>query len=84
MTFASLSNLSLKIPLTTNILLGIFFFLLIVFVIHMVVMRYHWNAYGNDRLRKLRMNIYYFIGSAILFIALTACLVVYSTSIATL
>ena len=84
MSFSSLSNLSLKIPLTTNILIGIFLFLIIVWVIHMIVMRYHWNAYGNDRLRKLRMNVFYFIGSAILFITLTAFLVTYSMSIPTL
>ncbi len=74
------SDLTVHIPLSGNFLVGVFVFLLVIWLIHMIVVRYHWKHYGNDKLKVVRMNIYYFIGSAILFGALALSLIAYSTS----
>ena len=75
------SSFSLKIPLSTSFLAGIFVLLFIVWLIHMVIIRYHWKNYGNDKLRVVKMNIYYFAGSAVLFGALALALIAYSSSV---
>ena len=48
----------------------------------MIIVRYHWKNYGNDKLRVVKMNIYYFAGSAVLFGALALALIAYSSSVA--
>ena len=77
----SLSNLSFRIPLSANFLTALLVLLLLVWIIHAIIIRYHWNAYGNDKLKQVRMGIYYFVGSVILFATLSFFLVAYSLSI---
>lgn len=75
------STFALNIPLTTNFLIGTFIALAVVWSVQMMVLEYHWKNYGNDKLRVLRMNISYFIGSALLFTTLAFFLVSYSASL---
>ena len=74
------TNLILHVPLSGNFLTGVFLLMFIVWLIHMIVIRYHWKNYGNDKLLVVKMNIYYFTGSAILFGALALSLIAYSSS----
>lgn len=74
------SNFTLHVPLSGGFLAGVFLVLFIVWLIHMIITQYHWKNYGNDKLRVLKMNIYYFGGSAILFGALALTLIAYSSS----
>jgi hypothetical protein len=60
---------------------GVFLTLFLIWLIHAIILRYHWKSYGNDKLRVIRMNIYYFAGSAVLFGALAMTLIAYSSSI---
>ena len=73
-------DLTLHIPLSGNFLTGVFLLMFIVWLIHMVIVRYHWKNYGNDKLLVVKMNLYYFMGSAILFGALALSLIAYSSS----
>jgi hypothetical protein len=81
---AFLSQFSVHIPLSTNLLIGVLIVLLAAWIVHMLIVRYHWQMYGNDKLAVIRMSIYYFTGSAILFSVLVFFLVAYSSSVTTL
>lgn len=74
-------DLAIHIPLSGNFLAGVFLTMFMVWFIHMIIVRYHWKNYGNDKLRVVKMNIYYFTGSAILFGALALSLIAYSSSV---
>ncbi len=75
-----LSNLTIHIPLSSVFLAGVFLVMFIIWLIHMIIIQYHWNNYGYDKLLMLKMNIYYFVGSAILFGILALALIGYSSS----
>ncbi len=75
------NDFALHIPLSTNFLTWAYLVLLIIWFMHMVITRYHWSKYGHDKLRVLRMNIYYFTGSILLFSTLALFLIFYSSSI---
>ncbi len=72
---------SFQVPLSSGLLTGTFLLLFAFWVVHMVIVRYHWSKYGNDRLKVVRMNVYYLTGSAILFTALAFFLVAFTTSV---
>jgi hypothetical protein len=74
------SKMNLQIPLNQTLLIGLFFGIFALWVIHMIVIRYHWNNYGNNKLMVVKMNFIYFIGSALLFIAMALFIAIYSTS----
>jgi hypothetical protein len=76
-----LPSLSLHIPLTAGVLMIIFAIVVLLWAIHMVVMRYHWKNYGNDALILLQMNMLYFIGSAILLGLLFFSMTLYASSL---
>ncbi len=74
------TDLTLHIPLSGNFLVGVFLTMFVVWFIHMIIVRYHWKNYGNDKLLVVKMNIIYFTGSAVLFGALALSLIAYSSS----
>ena len=72
------SGLDLGIPISPVSMVLIFLVLFTVWVIHAVVLRYHWGHYGNGDLLLLKINLVYFAGSAILFAMMAIFILLYS------
>ena len=80
MQFPAISQLNISTPVTTNVLIGLFLVIFIIWLIHMFIVTYHWRNYGNNKLKIFRMQLIYFIGSAALFAVLVLCIAYYSVS----
>jgi uncharacterized protein YqgC (DUF456 family) len=80
MLLTTLANSNIHIPLSVPFLVGIFLVLLVIWIIHMIVMRYHWNNYGNSNVTLLKANILYFLGSFLLFAVLGISLLTYAAT----
>ena len=81
--FSSLAK-QLQIPLPPIVLYLIFGVLLVAWIIYSIILRYHWKKYATSKLDTMRMDIIYFIGSAVLIGAMTIAALAYSLSSTTL
>ena len=46
---------------------GLFYILVLVFVIHAIALSYHWTNYGNSKTTSLAALATYLMGAAVLF-----------------
>lgn len=75
-----LNNMGFQIPLTPMFLVVIFAILTAVSLVHALVLRYHWNNYGNGAVELVLVNLVYFIGLAVLIGGMALFTVLYSLS----
>ena len=75
-----LSNINFQIPLTPMFLVVIFSILTAVSLVHALILRYHWNNYGNGAVELVLVNLVYFIGLAVLIGGMALFTVLYSIS----
>ena len=80
MGITSLSNMSFQIPLTPMFLVVIFCILTAVSLVHAIILRYHWNNYGNGAIELVFVKLVYFIGLAVLIGGMALFTVLYSLS----
>ena len=75
-----LSNMSFQIPLTTMFLVIIFSILTAVSLVHGLILRYHWNNYGNGAVELVFVKLVYLIGLCVLIGGMALFTVIYSIS----
>ncbi len=81
MQFPSLpqfSQLTVGTQATTNVMIILFLIIFVMWAIHAAVSVYHWRNYSNDKAKLFFTQLYYFIGSAVLFCVLISCVAYYS------
>ncbi len=69
-----------QIPVNTTFLVIIFSILTVVSLVHALILRYHWNNYGNGAAELILVNLVYFIGLAVLIGGMALFTVLYSLS----
>ncbi len=75
-----LSNMGFQIPITPMFLVVIFCILTVVLLVHALILRYHWNNYGNGAVELVLVNLVYFIGLAVLIGGMALFAILYSIS----
>lgn len=75
-----LSNMNFQIPLTTMLLVVIFSILTAVSLVHGLILRYHWNNYGNGAVELVFVKLVYVIGLSVLMGGMALFTVLYSIS----
>ncbi|MCA9363944.1 hypothetical protein KC727_01885 [Candidatus Kaiserbacteria bacterium] len=53
---------------------GIYYVLLLVFVIHVLILAYHWFSYGTSKTTSLTALATYLLGGAVLFLMIAGAL----------
>ena len=72
--------MNFQIPLTPMFLVVIFCVLTAVSLVHGLILRYHWNNYGNGAVELVFVKLVYVIGLAILIGGMALFTVLYSLS----